>query len=205
MDLNFSNIFEPDLLEQIRNLSEIKIPKGTIILKEDVYIKEVPLVIEGKIKVIKSDETGKEIVLYHINPGESCILSITSCLNEKQSKAEALTEEESIMVVVPAAKVREWMDTFKSWRKFVMQHYYDRLDSLLQLVDSISFKQTDSRLYEKLKKLQNLEGDTIKITHQELANQIGTAREVISRLLKQMEKDGYLLLERGFIKIIRPL
>lgn len=205
MDFNFSNIFEPELLEQISNLQEVEIPKGTVILKEDSYIKEIPLVIEGKIKVRKSDETGKEIILYHISPGESCILSITSCINEKQSNAEAITEEASTLVVVPSSKVKEWMDTSKSWRKFVMQLYYTRLDSLLQLVDGISFKQTDSRLYEKLQKLQAKEGDTIRITHQELANEIGTAREVISRLLKQLEKEGYISLERGIIKIIRPL
>ncbi len=205
MDLNFSNIFEPELLKQISNLAEVEIPKGTVILKEDSYIKEIPLVLDGKIKVRKSDETGKEIILYHISPGESCILSITSCINDKQSNAEAITEESSILMVVPSAKVKEWMDTFKSWRKFVMQLYYTRLDSLLQLVDGISFKQTDSRLYEKLQKLQVNEGNSIKITHQELANEIGTAREVISRLLKQLEKEGYISLERGIIKIIRPL
>ncbi|MBS2209839.1 Crp/Fnr family transcriptional regulator [Carboxylicivirga mesophila] len=205
MDLNFSNIFEPELLEQISSLPEVEIPKGTVILKEYSYIKEIPLVIDGKIKVRKSDETGKEIILYHIKPGESCILSITSCINDKQSNAEAITEESSTLMIVPSAKVKEWMDTFKSWRKFVMQLYYTRLDSLLQLVDGISFKQTDSRLYEKLQKLQANEGNSIRITHQELANEIGTAREVISRLLKQLEKEGYISLERGIIKIIRPL
>lgn len=205
MEFNFNNIFEPELLEQIHNLQEVEIPKGTIILKEAAYIKEIPLVVDGKLKVRKTDENGKEIILYHIRAGESCILSITSCINEKQSNAEAITEEVSRLVVVPAIKVREWMDTSKSWRKFVMQLYYSRLDELLNLVDSISFKQTDSRLYDKLKDLQQKSGNEIKITHQELANEIGTAREVISRLLKQLEKDNYISLERGNIKIFQQL
>ncbi len=205
MDFNFKNIFEPELLVQIRKLQEVEIPKGTVILKEASFIKEIPLVVDGKIKVRKSDETGKEIILYHISPGESCILSITSCINEKQSNAEAITEEASKLVVVPATMVREWMDTSKSWRKFVMQLYYSRLDELLNLVDGISFKQTDRRLYEKLKELQLKNGNHIQITHQQLANEVGTAREVISRLLKQLEKEGYIILERGIIKIIRPL
>lgn len=205
MDSDFKKIFEPTLLEQINALDEVEIPKGTVILKEAAYIKEIPLVIEGKIKVRKSDENGKEIILYHISPGESCILSITSCVNEKQSNAEAITEETSKLVVVPAAKVKEWMNTSKSWRKFVMQLYYSRLDSLLQLVDSISFKQTDSRLYDKLNELRTKNGDEIRITHQQLANEIGTVREVISRLLKRLEKDGYISLDRGIIKIIQAL
>lgn len=205
MASNFKSIFEPELFEKIHSFQEVQIPKGTVILKEDAYIKEIPLVVKGNIKVRKSDENGKEIILYHITSGESCILSITSCINEKQSNAEAITEEVSTLVVVPATKVREWMDNYKSWRRFVMQLYYARLDELLNLVDSISFKQTDSRLYEKLKTFQIKNGNEIKITHQQLANEIGTAREVISRLLKQLENDGYISLDRGIIKIIRPL
>ena len=205
MIFKFKNIFEPELLEQINALGEAEIPKGAVILREAAYIKEIPLVVTGKIKVRKTDENGKEIILYHISPGESCILSITSCINEKQSNAEAITEEASTLVVVPATKVREWMDSYKSWRKFVMQLYQSRLDELLNLVDSISFKQTDSRLYDKLKTLQQKNGNEIKITHQQLANEIGTAREVISRLLKHLEKENYIKLERGIIHISKHL
>ncbi len=205
MLLSFNNVFESELLNQINELAEIEIPKETTILKQDAYIKEIPLIIDGSIKVRKTDENGKEIVLYHISPGESCILSITSCINDKQSNAEAITEEVTKLIVVPAAKVKEWMDSYKSWRKFVMRLYNSRLDELLNLVDSISFKQTDSRLYDKLKELQQKHGDEIKITHQQLANEIGTAREVISRLLKQLEKDGFIALDRGVIKIIQSL
>jgi len=205
MEADFKNLFEPELFNQINGLDEVEIPKGTIILKESAYIKEIPLVISGRIKVRKTDENGKEIILYHINSGESCILSITSCINEKQSNAEAITEELSRLVIVPATKVKEWMDYYKGWRKFVMRLYYTRLDSLLQLVDGISFKQTDSRLYEKLKQLQTSSGESIRITHQELANEIGTAREVISRLLKQLEKEGILSIERGIINFRKKL
>lgn len=205
MSLIFKNLFEHELLIQVNAIPEIEIPKGTIILKEDAYIKEIPLVIEGDIKVRKTDENGKEIVLYHINPAESCILSITACINDKQSNAEAITEEPTKIIVIPASKVKEWMDKYRSWRKFVMNLYYNRLDKLLKLVDSISFKQTDNRLYEKLKELNNEQGKLIKITHQQLANEVGTAREVVSRLLKKLESDGYIVLERGIIKIIGAL
>lgn len=202
---SYSHIFEKELSDQINNIEPVNIPKGTLLLNEASYIKEIPLVISGSIKVRKCDENGKEIILYHISPGESCILSITSCLNEKQCNAEAITEEDTELIVVPAEAVRKWMDTYKSWRRFVMHLYYDRLDALLYLVDSISFKQTDSRLYEKLQQLEQIHGNEIKITHQQLASEIGTAREVISRLLKQMEKDGIITLERGVIIINKAL
>lgn len=202
---SYSHIFEKELSDQINNIQPVNIPKGTLLLNEASYIKEIPLVISGSIKVRKCDETGKEIILYHISPGESCILSITSCLNEKQCNAEAITEEDTELIVVPADAVRKWMDTYKSWRRFVMHLYYDRLDALLYLVDSISFKQTDSRLYEKLQQLEQIHGNEIRITHQQLASEIGTAREVISRLLKQMEKDGVITLERGVIILNKAL
>lgn len=205
MNALFKYDFEPELQGLIAELPEIEIPKGAVIVKEGSYIKEIPLLLNGNIKVRKTDENGKELVLYHLGAGDSCILSITSCFNNKIFQAEAIAEEVTKIIVVPATKVKEWMDSFKSWRSFVMTLYYTRLESLLNLVDSISFKQTDSRLYDKLRELQVKFGNELQVTHQDLANEIGTAREVISRLLKQLEKDGFIVLERGSIKIIRTL
>jgi CRP/FNR family transcriptional regulator len=205
MNLVFRNIFEPELQSQIDQLALLEIDKGNIILKEDTYIKQIPLVISGNIKVRKLDETGKELVLYHIEPGESCVLSITSCLNNNQSKAEAITEADTKMIIIPAEKVKEWMEEYRTWRQFVMKLYDARLYELLTLIDGISFKQTDIRLCNKLKSLQKRHGNELHITHQTLANEIGTAREVISRLLKQLEKEEYITLDRGVIKILRPL
>lgn len=205
MQHNFKSLFEPQLIAEFEEIPEIELDKDFVLLKENTYIKEIPLLIEGSIKVRKTDETGKEIILYRIEEGESCILSITSYLNEKQSRAEAITEQKSRMLVIPAYKVREWMDNYRSWRKFVLQLYYSRLEELLTLVDSISFKQIDMRVIDKLKELQIKHGSIIPITHQKLATEIGTAREVVSRLLKQLENNHLITLERGIIKILRPL
>ncbi len=192
---------EQNLVELIESKPFKDIPSDTVILEEQVYIREVPVVLEGRIKVRKIDESGREIILYHINPGESCILSITSCINNKPSNAEAITETETKIITIPAKEVAEWMDEYKSWRSFVMKLYYSRLDELLSLVDNIAFKQIDFRLYEKLKIYQQSQGNEIKITHQQLAHELGTAREVVSRLLKQLEKKNLIRLERGIIKI----
>ncbi len=195
--------FEKDLLDEIEYSDVLEIDRGTVILKENEFIKVIPLVLEGSIKLRKLDPTGREIIFYHIEPGESCILSITSCLNEKESQAEAIIEKKTRLIVIEAGKVRIWMERYPSWRKFVVKLYYNRMAELMTLVDLVLFKSVDKRLIQHLK--ANSLNNELEITHQQLAGELGTAREVISRLLKQMEKEQMIKLERGKIKIIKPL
>lgn len=195
--------FEQELLDELDNAEVLEIDAGTVILKERQFIKVVPLVLEGSIKLRKLDPTGREIVFYHIEPGQSCILSITSCLNEKESQAEAIIEKKTRLIVVEAIKVRSWMERFPSWRRFVVRLYYDRMAELLTLLDLVIFKSVDTRLIQYLK--EKAVNNEIEVTHQQIAGQLGTAREVISRLLKQMEHEQIIALERGKIKILKPL
>lgn len=195
--------FEKELEDKIISLEVVEINPGTVILREQEFIKVVPLVLEGSIKLRKLDETGREIIFYHIEPGESCILSITSCLNEKESQAEAIIEKKTSMIIVNADYVRSWMDHYASWRKFVVSLYYNRMTEIMTLVDLIAFKTVDTRLMQFLKK--HAVRDEIEVTHLQLASTLGTAREVISRLLKQLENDGAIAMERGKIKILKPL
>jgi CRP/FNR family transcriptional regulator len=195
--------FEKELLDEIEHSEIIEINPGTVILKEKEFIKVIPLVIEGSIKLRKLDPNGREIIFYHIEPGESCILSITSCLNDKESQAEAIIEKKTRLVLIEAEKIRSWMDRFPSWRKFVVKLYYNRLAELMTLVDLVLFKSVDVRLIHYLK--DHAVNSEVETTHQQLAGELGTAREVISRLLKQMERDQLILLERGKIKILNPL
>jgi CRP/FNR family transcriptional regulator len=195
--------FERELLDRIEQLEVIEIAPGEIILKEHEFIKVVPLVLEGSIKLRKLDPSGREIIFYHIEPGESCILSITSCLHEKESHAEAIIEKRTRLIVVEANEVRLWMNRFPSWRRFIVKLYYERMAELMILLDSVIFKSVDDRLIHYLN--DKATDNEVEITHQQLASELGTAREVISRLLKQMERDEYIALERGKIKIIKPL
>ena len=135
--------FEAELFGEIKQHQVQEIDAETVLLSEGAYINHIPLVLEGSVRVRKMDESGKEIILYHIYPGESCVLSITGCLNMKQSKAEAIVVDKSSMILVPAEKVREWTDTYKSWRGFTQKLYYNRLDILLGLVDAIAFSQVE--------------------------------------------------------------
>ncbi len=195
--------FEQALLDELNELEVIEIQAGTVILKEHEFIKVIPLVLEGSVKLRKQDPTGREIIFYHIEPGESCILSITSCLNNKASQAEAIIEKPTRLIVVEADRVRAWMEEFPSWRKFVVNLYYNRMAELMTLVDLVVFKSVDTRLLGYLK--DHAINNELEITHQQLAGELGTAREVISRLLKQMENEKLISLERGKIKIIKPL
>ena len=195
--------FEQALLDELNLLDVIEIQAGTIVLKEREFIKVIPIVLEGSIKLRKLDPTGREIIFYHIEPGESCILSITSCLNNKESQAEAIIEKKTRLIAVEADRVRAWMDEYPSWRKFVVKLYYNRMAEIMTLVDLVVFKSVDKRLIGYLK--DNAVNNELEITHQQLAGQLGTAREVISRLLKQMENENLISLERGKIKIIQAL
>lgn len=195
--------FEKELLDEIQQAEILEFSPGDVILKEHQFIKVVPLVLEGSVKLRKLDATGREIVFYHIEPGESCILSITSCLNEKESQAEAIIEKKTRLLVVEAQRIRSWMERFPTWRKFVFHLYYERMAELMGLLDLVIFKSVDTRLIQHLK--EKAVNNEIEVTHQQLAGQLGTAREVISRLLKQMEKDQLIAMERGKIKILKPL
>ncbi|OQY03404.1 MAG: hypothetical protein B6I20_05110 [Bacteroidetes bacterium 4572_117] len=202
---HLKSLFEIELLKELSGLETVSLEANSTLLKSGNYIKVIPIVLKGRIKVIRKDDSGKEILLYYILPNESCILSITSSINNKKSRVDAITEENSEIIIVPTAKVKEWMDKYPGWRKFLMQLYNERLTELLSIVDEVAFKNMDFRIIERLKEKQLPNNNKIDITHQKLADELGTAREVVSRLLKKLENEGKIELLRGKIKIIAPL
>ncbi len=205
LNKQFKLIFEKALLEELEELQSTSLPPNSVLLKSGSYIKVIPLVISGKIKVIKSSDSDKEILLYHIMPAESCILSITASFNGEKSKVYALTETDTEIIIVPATKIKEWMNKYASWRTFLMKLYNERLVELLSIVDEVAFKNVDYRLIERLKEKSDNNTQEIYITHQQLADELGTAREVVSRLLKKLENEGKIEISRGKIKIIAAL
>ncbi len=205
LNKQFKLIFEKALLEELEELQSTSLPPNSVLLKSGSYIKVIPRVISGKIKVIKSSDSDKEILLYHIMPAESCILSITASFNGEKSKVYALTETDTEIIIVPATKIKEWMNKYASWRTFLMKLYNERLVELLSIVDEVAFKNVDYRLIERLKEKSDNNTQEIYITHQQLADELGTAREVVSRLLKKLENEGKIEISRGKIKIIAAL
>lgn len=201
MKLTYPPYFEPKLIEEIEGSKFLSAEKGFTLLNTGEDIFGIPLVISGKLLLVSEDESGKQLLLYEINPGESCILSITASLNHKPSEARAILSEDSEMIILDSRAVKDWVNKYEGFRKFIFELYQKRLSDLLHLVDAISFKNIDSRLEEYLhqKADKNLE---INRTHQQIADSLGTAREVISRLLKEMENKKLIKLTRGKIILI---
>lgn len=190
--------------EMRKKLKEYGIAKtfteGEIILNENAYIKAIPLVISGSIRVMRTDEDGKEILLYYIKSGESCIMSFLGGMHHDTSKVRAIAEEKTEILFIPVEKVSELIKEFPEWLDYIFRLYHKRFEELLEVVNAVVFKKMDERLLDLIKKKAELtKSNTLNVTHEQLANELGTARVVVSRLLKQMETDGVVTLRRNNI------
>lgn len=193
---------EMELKEKIYTNASVQIfAADTVILQTDQYVKVLPLVIRGLLKVIREEEEGKEILLYYIRPGESCAVSLMAALNGKKSEVKAIAMEETEAILIPARLVQDWMRHYGSWQEFALELYHKRFDDLLETLDSVAFQNMDERLIKYLATKANLQSSNgFDATHQEIANDLGTSREVVSRLLKQMEKKAWITLKRNRIE-----
>ena len=176
---------------------------GEVILNENAYIKSVPIVISGSMRVMRTDEDGRELLLYYIKSGESCIMSFLGGLHDDTSKVKAIAEENAEVLFVPVEKVREMIREFPEWTEYIFKLYHKKFEELLDVVNAVAFKKMDERLLDFIKKKCELgEKKTIHITHEQIAQELGSARVVISRLLKQMEDLKLIELGRNKITLL---
>ncbi len=194
----------PLIREKLANIGFSKtFEEGAIILNEHAYIKAIPIVTTGSIKVMRTDEDGREILLYYIKVGESCIMSFLGGLHQDTSKVKAVAEEETEILFIPIGKVSLLIKEFPEWLDYIFRLYHQRFEELLEVVNAIAFKKLDERLLSYLQKKEELTNNpTINVTHEQLANELGTARVVVSRLLKQMEMEGLIQMGRNKIKLV---
>lgn len=193
-----------DLL--LENSTVEKVDKDTVILKVDQVIRYVPMLLEGTVKVLRIDRDGNELFLYHILPGESCAVTLKAFLAKQKSLIKAVAVEESKLMLVPDHLVRRIYQSDSVFLNFILDTYHGRFEELLLLIDQIAFQRIDKRLLQLLKeRSEALDRNVLQITHQQLADELNSSREVVSRLLKQMENKGLLALGRNQIKIISPL
>jgi len=194
----------PELLEKLYQYSIQKEYKaGSVILNENAHIRSIPIVTKGTLKVIRTEEDGREILLYYIKAGESCIMSFLGGLHNEKSKVKAEVEEDAEILFLPMDKVSLLIQEYPQWLDYIFRLYHKRFEELLEIVNSIAFKKVDERLLTLLRKKQELTGNnTLNITHEQLANELGTARVVVSRLLKQLEEDGTVRLGRNKITLV---
>ncbi|MBL0342637.1 MAG: Crp/Fnr family transcriptional regulator [Bacteroidetes bacterium] len=200
----FRNIFEKDLLEELGAIGKIvHLDAGETIIDTGQYIKFIPILLSGNIKIIRQDDDGGEILLYYVGSNETCAMSLTCCMAHQKSRIKAVTEEATSMITIPVAKMEEWMIKYPSWKNFVMQTYSARFDELLKTIDSIAFHKVDERLEKYLKDKAALNGNTtLIVSHQQIAEELNSSREVISRLLKQLEHNGGIKLGRNKIELL---
>ncbi|GMV77473.1 MAG: Crp/Fnr family transcriptional regulator [Chitinophagaceae bacterium] len=177
--------------------------EGDIILNENAHIRSIPIVTNGIIKVIRTDDDEKEILLYYIKAGESCIMSFLGGLHNETSKVRAEVEEDAEILFLPMDKVSLFIKEYPQWLDYIFRLYHKRFEELLEVINAIAFKKVDERLLDLLNKIAALtNSSTISITHEQLANKLGTARVVVSRLLKQLEENGTVQLGRNKITLL---
>lgn len=198
------SLFKTLLKEEVATYGSLKkFPAGSVIQQEDSYIKSIPLVLNGSLKVMRTDKDDHEILLYYITPGESCIMSFLGGIHNETSKVKAVVEEDAEILFIPVEKASEWVKKFPEWSDYIFRLYHKRFEELLTAVNAIAFQKLDMRLLQLLKQKAELyQSRDIKITHQQLADELGTAREAVSRVMKQMENERLVVLGRNKITLL---
>lgn len=190
--------------EIVQKAKFVEVEAGTPILKEGSYVKTIPVLLSGLVKVVKEEIGGKELLLYYIYPRESCIVSINCGLNDIKSRVKAIAEDDSKALLIPAPLIGEWQRRYPSFNEFILNLYQKRFDDVLDAYNALAFQSLDERLLSYLgARAKALNSSTIKATHQDLADELGTARETISRMLKKLEIEEKVVLHRGFVEVLK--
>lgn len=202
-DKKILSFLNPDLVDKILQKSSIQeFPKGTELLREQQYVKVLPIVIHGLVKVYsRFDE--KELLLYYIEPAQSCVMTFYAALKNTPSKVFAIAEEDSKVLLIPVQLLPNWLKEYPDFNELFYNQFNLRYSELLNTIGHLLLDKMDKRLYDHLKKkLELTNSNSISMSHNQIANELGTAREVITRVLKKLETDGKVVQKSGEIRII---
>lgn len=205
LQTNFGYLFEEGLLQEIQAIGIVKsVSKHKTIIEIGDYIKFMPLLLEGAIKILREDKNGDELVLYYLEKGDTCAMTLSCCLGQTKSKIRAIAETDVNLIMIPKEKMTAWLGKYQTWQAFILQSYHNRVDELLEAIDTIAFLKMDERLFKYLKdKAMVNHNDIIVITHQQIAEDLHTSRVVISRLLKKLENEEKIKLFRNNIQLLK--
>ncbi len=197
-------LLEAELLEQMAQVAKIReTTTDEIIVHVGDHLQMIPIVIEGSIKISRENENGEELLLYYIEGGDTCAMSLQCCTRKIDSQIKATAMEPSLLLMFPAEYMENWLDQFKSWRQYILSSYHTRMLELMESIDAIAFMNLDQRLLRYLSDQVKILGSTeIHLTHQKVADDLHSSRVVISRLLKQLETKGEIKLLRNKIILI---
>jgi CRP/FNR family transcriptional regulator len=198
------NVLEPKLLLEMQEFGTLQnFKEGDLIMDYGKYIRMMPLILKGTVKVFRLDENGNEILLYYLSSNESCSMAYSCCVEMKKSEVKAIADDDVELVAIPHSKLDEWLCRYPTWKNYIMRSFNDRFIELLKSIESIAFHKLDERIVAYLKEKQRLTGSSvIKASHYLIAEELFTSRVVISRLLKQLENSKKIILYRNEIKLL---
>ena len=201
------HVFEPKLLKEIQQFGTLQhFKEGDLIMDYGKYIRMMPVILNGTVKVYRLDEAGNEILLYYLSSSESCSMAYSCCIELKKSEVKAIAEDDVTLIAIPHIKLDEWLCTYPSWKNYIMRSFNERFIELLKSIESIAFHKLDDRLIAYLKEKKRMSGSSvIKASHHLIADELATSRVVISRLLKQLENSKKIILYRNEIKLLSSL
>ncbi|MDB5205957.1 MAG: Crp/Fnr family transcriptional regulator [Flavisolibacter sp.] len=208
MDKNYLKQLFPDLEEGLYNelvehgtIKEVK--AGETLLKVGQTIRSTMLILDGLVKLYREDDEGKEFFIYHLDAGQACSLSMVCAAKHETSEVLAKALTDATILAIPLEFMDQWMSKYKTWYQFVITSYRNRFEELLKTIDAIAFSNMDERLEDYIKKQVARLGNNVKMTHQAIATDLNSSREVISRLLKKMEAKGWLIIHRNSMEWIK--
>ncbi len=201
----YGTVFEPELITEIAAVaSVVDFNEGDHLIEIGQYIRQMPLLINGAIKILREDRNEGELLLYFLEKGDTCAMTLACCLGNTKSEIRAIAETGGTVAMIPVAKMEEWLGRYKSWRNFVFSSYNKRLSEMLSAIDNLAFMKMDERLINYLKEKAKVnQSRIIANTHQEIAYELNTSRVVISRLLKALENEGVVKLNRNTIDLLK--
>lgn len=200
----YNFIFEPELIEEILKFGTLKVlKKDDLLIDINQEITFIPLLLNGAIKIVRENVEGEELLLYFLERGDTCAISFNNCIKRKRSLVRGVAEKESEVIFLPIEKLDEWLSKFKTWREFVIDSYNIRLNEMIEAIDTLAFMNMDERLNKYLHdKVQIMRDTCLNTTHFQISQELNTSRVVISRLLKQFEKQGKIKISRNQIEVL---
>ena len=201
---SYGYIFEDELINEIEKVGhKVIVSEGDVIIEYGQNVTHVPLLLDGAIKVLRQDKEGDELLLYFLEIGDTCSMTMNCCIGKSKSEIKAIAEKDSVLFLIPVEYMSLWMKKYKSWISFVFESYNNRFNELLEAIDNLAFVNMHDRLYKYLKnKVMVNKSTLIEVTHQDIAYDLNTSRVVISRLLKALEKEGKIELSRNKLEVI---
>ncbi|MEN9699066.1 MAG: hypothetical protein RLZZ301_264 [Bacteroidota bacterium] len=201
LEAQLGYILEPALLDEMAQIAKLRETHADeIIVHVGDPLQQIPIVIEGSVKISRENENGEELLLYYIEGGDTCAMSLQCCTRKIDSQIKATAMEPSLLLMFPSENMERWLDQYKSWRQFILNSYHSRMLELMDSIDAIAFMNLDQRLLRYLSDQAKILGSLeINHTHQQVADDLHSSRVVISRLLKQLEVKGQIKLQRNKI------